>query len=120
MKIPLTIRAGGAFMALAITLALFLLLSILSDGFMAPFAVTPRFLLICVAAIIFGAFATVRKDQAASKAQVIALAVAVILVIISMLLPQQQIYVLSQGWLTLYAVGALVCALILRRAAIPS
>lgn len=120
MKIPLPIRAGGAFMALALVLALFLVLSMLSDGLMATFVVTSRFLLICVAAIIFGAFATVRKDQAASKSQVIALGIAVGLVILSMVIPQYEVYALSQPWLAMYAVAALLCALILRRAAMPS
>lgn len=115
MNIPLAIRAGGAFLALALTLVILLVMSVLDDGWMATFEVTSRVVLILVAAIIIGSFATVRKDQAASRAQVIALAVGLILIAVSMLLPQVTVYAMEQYWLALYAVAALLCALILRR-----
>lgn len=115
MQIPLPIRAGAAFMALALVLVIFMVTSVLRDGWMADFEVTGRMLLIAAAAVILGAFATVRRDQAASRTQVIALAVAVGLIVVAMLIPATTIYVMGQYWLALYAVAALLCALILRR-----
>lgn len=120
MRIPASIRAGGAFLALAVTLLILLFLAILNDGWMAPFAVTNRILMILVAAVIFGAFATQRTNQSFNRAQVIALVVAVVLLVVSMLIPQATVYTLAQYWVAMYAVLALMCALILRRASLPS
>lgn len=117
MHIPLPIRAGGSFLALTLVLVIFLVVSVFSDGWMANFEVTPRTLLIVAAAAILGAFATVRRDQVASRSQVVALATGVGLIALSMLIPPTPIYVMQQYWLALYAAAALVCALILRRSA---
>lgn len=115
MQIPLSIRAGGAFLALALTFVILLVVSVVNDGWMAPYQVTTRVLLILLAAILIGAFATVRKDQPASRTQVIALAAGLLLIVVSMLIPQVTVYVMAQYWLALYAGAALLCALILRR-----
>lgn len=117
MQIPLPIRAGGAFMALTLVLIIFLVVSVFSDGWMADFEVTTRTLLILASAIILGAFATVRRDQAASRAQVVALAIGVGLIAVSMVIPATTVYVMQQYWLALYAAAAVLCALILRRSA---
>lgn len=114
-SIPLAIRAGGSFLALSLTLVILLVVSLFNDGWMAPYEVTLRVLLILVAVIIIGAFATVRKDQPASRAQVIALAVGLVLIAVSMLIPAVTVYTMAQYWLALYAGAALMCALILRR-----
>lgn len=118
-RVPLALRVGGAFMALAVVLLVFTVVSIFLDGWMSPFVVTPSFLVILLAAVIFGAFATVRKDQAASRSQVISLIVAVVLVILSRFLPATPLYVMAQYWLPMYAVLAFLCALIIRRSLIP-
>ncbi|AWB81890.1 hypothetical protein C3B44_05580 [Corynebacterium yudongzhengii] len=120
MQVPASVRAGGAFLALALTLMIMLGLAILQEGWNVPFEITNRRLLILVAVIILGAFATQRKDQAGSRTQVIALVVGVGLIVISMLIPQSTLYTLQQWWIALYAVMALLCALVLRRASLPS
>ena len=114
-RVPAALRVGGAFIALAIALAIFAVVAVFADGWMAPFAVTPRFLAILVAAIILGAFATIRTDQAASRTQVIALVVAVGIVIFSRFIPNDAITTMAQYWLAMYAVFAFLCALIIRR-----
>ena len=118
-RVPVALRVGGAFMALAIVLIVFTVVSVFLDGWMAPFVVTPSFLVILLAAVILGAFATVRKDQAASRSQVIALIVAVALVILSSFLSTTALYVMAQYWLPMYAVLAFLCALVIRRSLIP-
>jgi len=118
-RVPLALRVGGAFMALAVALLVFTVIAVFGDGWMAPFAVTPRVLVILVAAMILGAFATIRRDQAASRTQVIALVVAVALIIFARLLPNEPLYVMAQYWLPMYAVFAFLCALVIRRSLIP-
>lgn len=118
-RVPTALRVGGAFMALAVALLVFTVVSVFTDGWMAPFVVTPGFLIIIVAVIIFGAFATVRRDQAASRSQVIALVVAVALVIFSRFIPNTALYVMGQYWLAMYAVAALLAGLVIRRSLIP-
>ena len=113
--VPLQLRVGGAFMALALALFLFGFIAMLRGQ--ALFDVTPQFLFTCLAAVIFGAFATTRRDQAGSRAQVIALAVAVALIGIGMILPSAAVAVTQTYWLALWGGGALLCALILRRSA---
>ncbi len=118
-RVPLALRVGGAFMALAVVLLVFTVVSVFLDGWLTPFVVTPSFLAILLAAVVFGAFATVRKDQAASSAQVISLVVAVALVILSRFLPSAELYTMAQYWLPMYAVFAFLCALVIRRSLIP-
>ena len=118
-RVPVALRVGGASMALAVALLVFTVVSVFTDGWMAPFVVTPGFLVIIVAVIIFGAFATVRRDQAASRTQVIALIVAVALVIFSRFIPTVALYVMGQYWLAMYAVAALLAGLVIRRSLIP-
>ena len=118
-RVPLALRVGGAFMALAVALLIFTVVAVFTDGWMAPYEVTPRFLVILVAAMILGAFATVRRDQAASRAQVIGLIVVVVLVGLTRLLPNEGIYVMAQYWLAMYAVAAFLAGLVIRRSMIP-
>lgn len=120
MQIPAAVRAGGAFIALALTLAILLVVAVLRDGWMAPFEVTNRVILILLAALVLGAFATQRTDQEFHRGQVVALAAGLGLIVVSMLIPQSTVYVLAQYWIAMYAVLALVCALILRRASLPA
>lgn len=119
VTVPLALRAGGAFLALAVTLAIFGVIAWLSDGWAVPFAVTPAFLGICAAAVLFGAFATVNRAQKPSVAQVVALSVAVALIIASQFLANTALGYMGQYWLFMYAVLALVCALVLRRSIMP-
>lgn len=106
-------------MALAFALFIFMVISVFSDGWMAPFAVTPRFLMIAVAALLLGAFATIRKDQAGSRNQVIALIIAVALVLLTRFVPNTTLHLMEQYWLPMYAGVAVIGALILRRSMIP-
>lgn len=110
------IRVGGAFLAIAVVLLIFTIVEIITHGWLAPFAVTPRFLCIVAAAALLGSFATISKTQKPSRTQVIALAGAVGLVIIGRLLPGTIFMVWGQYWLPTYAAVAFLCALILRRA----
>lgn len=115
--IPVQLRVGGAFIVLAAVLALMVFVAVLTDGWLAPFEWTPARLMLPIAALIVGGFATTRRDQRASAAQVIALAVAVLLIIASRLLPTTVLATMSQPMVLIYASVALVCAVILRRSA---
>lgn len=106
-------------MALAVVLGIFLIIEWLTNGLNVPFAVTPRFLAIVVAAIILGAFATMSRQQESSRTQVIALVTAIVLVIASRFLPDQALTLMGQPWLLGYVVLALICALIIRRSIMP-
>lgn len=119
VTVPLALRAGGSFIALAVALAIFSVVAWFSDGWAVPFAITPAFLAICIAAVLFGAFATVNRAQKASVSQVVALAVAVVLIIASQFLPATALGYMGQHWLLLYAVLAVLCALVLRRSVMP-
>lgn len=119
ISIPLPMRVGGAFMALGITLFIMGVVAMISDGVNVPFEMTWPRLAILVAALIVGAFATIRTDQRSSKTQVAALVVAVALIIASRFLPPTVLTVLGQFWLFMYGAAALLCALIIRRAMIP-
>ncbi|WIM68856.1 hypothetical protein QP027_05605 [Corynebacterium breve] len=113
--IPLQIRVGGAFMALALVLLIYAFITFLRGE--STFTLTLSSLLVMIAAILLGAFATMRKDQPASRGQVIALIVAVILVIASVIVPAVTLTSTTPVWLVLYAGMAVLCALILRRSA---
>ena len=94
-------------------------IELFSGGLLQPFAVTPRFLVILLAAAILGGFATVSRYENSSRLQVIALAVAVILVFASRALPNDPIILIEQFWLSLWAVTAIICGLIIRRSLMP-
>lgn len=113
--IPLQIRVGGAFMALALVLIIQAVIAFFSGG--GTFTITLGSLFIWVGALLFGGFATMRRDQPASKLQVAALLVAVVLVLASVFLPTIELGVMATYWLALYAGLAVMCALILRRSA---
>lgn len=118
-KVPAGIRIGGAFVALGAVMIVFGVIELFSGGLLQPFAVTPRFLVILLAAAILGGFATVSKYENSSRLQVIALAVAIILVFASRALPNDPIMLIEQFWLSLWAVTAIICGLIIRRSLMP-
>ena len=118
-KVPAAIRIGGAFVALGLVLLVFAAIELFTAGMLSRFVITPGFLLILVASIILGAFATTSKYEPSSKTQIISLSIAVALVIVSRLLPTVQVYVVEQFWLTAWGVAALLCGLVIRRAQLP-
>lgn len=119
VSIPIQVRVGGAFMALAAVLFLLALVAVFTDGWGTPFAWTPIRVAIIIAALLVGGFATVRTDQKSSVVQVVALAIAVLLIIGSRFVPQNVYLVQHQSFLVLYGGAALLCALILRRSVMP-
>ena len=110
---PIELRAGGAFIALAVVLVLFSFVAFLKGEH--TFAITLQFVLTACAAIIFGAFATTDKTQAGSKSQVIALASAVVLLVVGVVVPATTLTYVPTYWVGLWGIGALLCALTLRR-----
>lgn len=118
-RVPLALRVGGAFMALALALLVFTVIAVFSDGWGQPYDVTGRMLVLLLAAAILGAFATIRRDQASGRSQIIALIVAVALVVVARFIANESIYRIPQYLLAMYAVFALFCALIIRRSLIP-
>ncbi|WJY89754.1 hypothetical protein [Corynebacterium confusum] len=119
VTIPLQLRVGGAFIAVALVLVIMTFVAVLTEGWMSPFVWTPARVALVVAALIIGAFATIRKDQRPSIAQVVALGAAVLTIIASRFLPSAELAVMGQWWLLIYAGLALVCALVLRRSLAP-
>ncbi|QMV85315.1 hypothetical protein HW450_00690 [Corynebacterium hindlerae] len=117
--LPVAIRFGGAFVAIAIVLAIFTFVAVVTEGFLVPFQVTPRFLLIVVAGALVGGFGMAAPGQPRSVWSVFALAVALLLVVGGRFIPNEPLYVMEQWWLPAYAIAALLCSLVLRRAAIP-
>lgn len=111
--VPLQLRAGGAFMALAVVLFIFAFLAFMRGEVVHD--ITVRFALTCTAALIFGAFATTNTATGGSRTQLMALSVAVALIAVGMLMPNLVLTVAPTTWLALWGGGALVCALILRR-----
>ncbi|MBK4141411.1 hypothetical protein GWO54_02210 [Corynebacterium macginleyi] len=112
---PAALRVGGAFLVVAFVLVLFALISVFTDGWGAPFVWTYSNLTIIIAAVLVGSFSTMNKEHAGSRAQIIALAVAVALIIASRFLPQHDLLIQQQYWLLFYAGMSAICALILRR-----
>lgn len=112
---PAALRVGGAFLVVAFVLVLFALISVFTDGWGAPFVWTYSNLTIIIAAVLVGSFSTMNKEHAGSRAQIIALAVAVALIIASLFLPQHDLLIQQQYWLLFYAGMSAICALILRR-----
>src|SRR5690625_1250643 len=88
VSIPIQVRVGGAFMALAAVLFLLALVAVFTDGWGTPFAWTPIRVAIIIAALLVGGFATVRTDQKSSVVQVVALAIAVLRTIGSRFVPE--------------------------------
>ena len=112
---PAALRVGGAFLVVAFVLVLFAHISVFTDGWGAPFVWTYSNLTIIIAAVLVGSFSTMNKEHAGSRAQIIALAVAVALIIASRFLPQHDLLIQQQYWLLFYAGMSAICALILRR-----
>jgi putative membrane protein len=119
VRIPTPIRVGGAFMAVAIVLAFFTVVEVITNGWMMPFAVTPRFLALVLAGALVGGFATMNKNQPPSIIQVTALVAALVLVVAGRFLPQTVLMVWDQYWLPAYALLAFACSLAIRRSLIP-
>ncbi|ALC05877.1 hypothetical protein CDES_07320 [Corynebacterium deserti GIMN1.010] len=118
-RVPAGIRIGGAFMALGLVLLVFAAIELFTSGLLRTFSITPGFLMILIAAIILGAFATTSKYEPSSKTQIISLSVAVLMVIGSRLLPNVELYVVEQFWLSAWGVAALLCGLVIRRSQMP-
>lgn len=118
-KVPAGIRIGGAFVALGLVMIVFGVIEFFNGGLLQPFAITPRFLVILVAAAILGGFATVSRFEESSRTQVIALGIAVLLVFVSRALSNDALVLVEQFWLSLWAVTAIICGLVLRRAMMP-
>ena len=72
---------------------------------------------IVFAAILVGAFSTVRKDQKGSRTQLIALVMALIAIVAGRFMPTEPLMVTGQPLVFAYFVGALLCAFIIRRTA---
>lgn len=113
--VPIQLRAGGAFVALALVLFLFAIVAFVRGE--ATYELTPQFGCTVVAACLFGAFATTDTSTGGSKKQLGALGAAVVLIAVGMFLPNTALTVAPTYWLALWAVGALFCALMLRRSA---
>ncbi|MCK7660483.1 hypothetical protein [Corynebacterium antarcticum] len=118
--VPPALRVGGVFIALAIVLALWTFLEVVLNGWMAPFHVTTRFLLICVAAIIIGGSATSGRTQYVTMGRVVTLGVALTLIVLSRVLPNATFMVMGQYWLPSYAIVSLLAGLIIKRQMIPA
>lgn len=116
---PMALRVGGAFMAVAFVLMLFALISVFTDGWGSDFAWTYSKVAIVVAALIVGAFSTMSKSQAGSRAQVAALAVSIVIIAASRFIPGDILFTQPQIWVVLYAGFAVLCALVLRCSAMP-
>lgn len=112
---PVSIRVGGAFVAVAIVLGIFTFVAVVTQGWLVPFEVTPRFLLIVAAAAILGGFGMTTPGRPRSAWNVFALAVALLFVVGGRFIPNAPIHVMEQYWLPAYALLALLCGLILRR-----
>lgn len=113
--IPVQLRVGGAFVALALVFIIHAAMAFVRGE--ALFAFTPQVLSILAATAVFGANATFVRGQRRSRGQVVALAVAVLLVVAGVLAPRAELFVAPTYWLVLWACVAGVCALILRRSA---
>ncbi|SDS05805.1 hypothetical protein [Corynebacterium timonense] len=113
--IPVQLRAGGAFLTIALVLVIYAAVWFFRGEPIFP--ITPQVLSIVAAAALFGANATFVRGQERSRGQVIALACAVLLVIVGVALPAVTIVATQTFWLVLWAAAAAACALILRRSA---
>lgn len=111
------VRVGGAFLALAVVLGLFTFISLVNQGISGVFPVTWRFLMIIVASMLLGAFGTVHRDEERTTRHVVILVISVGLVVFSRFIAPDPIYVIASWWLPVYAVMALLCALVIRRTA---
>ncbi|QPK82372.1 hypothetical protein G7Y29_05510 [Corynebacterium qintianiae] len=110
--IPIQLRVGGAFIALALVLVIYAAVAFFRGQ--GVFELTPQVLSILAAALIFGANATFVREQSRSRTQVLALAVAVALVVVGVLVPSTVLFLTQTYWLLLWAGAAILCALILR------
>ena len=111
--VPVQLRVGGAFLGLAAALVLYAVLGFLKSE--DTFAMTPQVLTVLVATAIVGAFATTSTRQGGSRAQVVALLTAVVLVGLGVILPDMALMVTTPVWLAAWAAAAGICAVILRR-----
>lgn len=82
---------------------------------MSYFNVDIRFLMIILAAAVLGAFATINRNQEASKVQVVALVAAFVLAIGSRFVPNETLVQIQQWWLMAYAGLAFLCGLAIRK-----
>lgn len=113
--IPIQLRAGGSFMALAVVLVILAVITFFAGN--ALFTFTPATVLICIAALLFGAFITVTPDVSGLRSRFVAQLAATLLIIVSIFIPDIPLFVTETYWLLLWAGAAVLCALVLRRSA---
>lgn len=116
VHIPVGLRLGGAFIAIGVVLFIFAAIEVMRSGFMGFFTVDVRFIMIVVAAAVLGAFATINRNQEASKVQVVALVAAFVLAIGSRFVPNEPVTEIQHWWLIAYAGLAFLCGLVIRKA----
>lgn len=114
--VPVQLRVGGAFMGVALALVLYAVVALLGGD--ATFSITPQVLSVLVAVGLVGAFATYNTNQAGSRAQVVALLAAVVLIGAGFIAPDTHLMATTPYWLIGWALAAGLCAIVLRRSAI--
>ena len=114
--VPVQLRVGGAFMALAVVLIILAIKAFISGD--SVFTFTPSDLMLCVAALLFGSFGAFTREERGSLTRVIALALTSVLILASVVTPKTTtVFTTETYWLLLWAGMAIICALILRRSA---
>lgn len=118
MRTPSTfllgLRIGGAFLAMAVVLAIFTFIHILKFGWVESFHVTARFILIMIAAALVGAFATVNKASRGSVLQITGLIVALLLIFLGRVIPDSPIMIWPAYLLPCYAAVCFIASLLAR------
>ncbi|APT84766.1 hypothetical protein [Corynebacterium aquilae] len=115
VRVHPAIRLGGAFMAVAVVLAVMVFIGMSTRGIFSTAEINPRLLCIVLAAALIGAFAPAAAGRRDSTSRIVALFLAVVLAIGSRFVPNPTFYVVEQGWLVAYAILFLLASLILRR-----
>lgn len=111
--VPIQMRAGGAFIALAVVLVILAVIAFFTGN--ALFTFTPATVLICIAALLFGAFVVISPDGKGTRTRFAAQLLATLLIIVSLFIPDTALFVTQTYWLVLWAGAAVLCALVLRR-----
>lgn len=101
--VSLGLRVGAAFLAMAVTLAIFTFIHVLKDGWAEGFHVTARCILILIAAALVGAFAPVNKASRSSVLQLTGLVVALSLIFLGRFTPESPIMIWPAYLLPCYA-----------------
>lgn len=113
--IPSAMRLGGAFLAIAGVLFIFLVLDAINEGWGAPFVLDIKRVIILVAAAIVGAFSSRGSQEGRSASNLAVLGIAVLLIIASRFIPNSVLFATEFFWVLGWIIMAVVCALVLRR-----